>query len=619
MSRIAGIYHREKMCNGSATALRMLELIKSFPDWLANVDSLGYCEAGWTGFSHPKILKVRNVVVAMDGYIYNRDELGEYEDEMALFIHLYQKHGFEEMIKRLNGDFAIFLYDASSNTVWLARDRFGIKPLYFIEKPDFFAFSSRLKALLTLPGVSRQPRRDFVGRFAGSHYRYFDNEPDKSPYKDISQLPPAHILCCKNGKIALFQYWRLMNLPNWTDSKDELACRYRSLLFDSVFRRMKVAQRPAFTLSGGMDSSSVLASAVKITSRKQHAFSTIYSDKTYDESEKIKSMLDSYVEQWHPVNVDCPDVMDIVKKMISIHDEPVATATWLSHFLLCKETVRQGFGSLFGGLGGDELNAGEYEHFIFFFADLHAAGNKQRLKKEVKMWMQYHDHPLYRKSFDVVQRSFEKVIDFNQPGRCLPDRERVSCYARAVNPDYFDLQKYKPILEHPFSSYLKNRTYQDMTRETIPCCLRAEDRQAAAFGLNNFLPFFDYRLVEFMFRVPEILKYNEGVTKYLLRESMRGILPEETRIRVQKTGWNAPAHIWFSGRGQEFLRDLLASQAFKSRGIYNVKEVQRLLDEHEKIVSSGAVEENHMMFFWQLVNLELWFKILKDYARVSEV
>ena len=122
-------------------------------------------------------------------------------------------------------------------------------------------------------------------------------------------------------------------------------------------------------------------------------------------------------------------------------------------------------------------------------------------------------------------------------------------------------------MENPFGSYLKNRTWQDLSRETTPCCLRAEDRQTTAFGLENIVPFLDHRLVEFMFRVPGSMKIHNGVTKILLREAMRGILPEITRSRIKKTGWNAPAHLWLSGKNGEIVKDLIRANRFSSLGI----------------------------------------------------
>jgi asparagine synthase (glutamine-hydrolysing) len=201
-----------------------------------------------------------------------------------------------------------------------------------------------------------------------------------------------------------------------------------------------------------------------------------------------------------------------------------------------------------------------------------------------------------------VRRSTDPGV----PGKCLPDRVRLERYAASLDKGFFDLKAWTPVMDHPFRSYLKNRTYQDIYRETIPPCLRAEDRQTTAFGLENCVPFYDHRLAEFMFRVPGRQKIRDGRTKHLLREAMKGVLPEATRTRTKKMGWNAPAHRWFAGPGLARLKDMIASRAFRGRGIYDLAEVDRLLREHEDIVANRRNLDNHMMFFWQLVNLETW-------------
>jgi len=554
--------------------------------------------------------------VAFDGWIYNRTEKGAQGNDARAFLSLFEEYGIEGALERINGDFALALYDKASGALVLARDRFGLKPLYYCEFHDGWAFSSRLRGLLALAGVSRAVNRQFVGLYAGSHYRMFDNAPEQSPFEAIRQLPAAHYLLLPDGRAQLRRYWAPRDEPEFDVPEAELVEQYRELVLDAVSLRLARAQRPAFTLSGGMDSSSVLASAVRSSGQQYTAISTVYVDRTFDETEEIRSMLDSQVEKWIPVEVGDPDLFNLLPEIIDRHDEPVATATWLSHYLLCREASRQGFGSLFGGLGGDELNAGEYEHFFYFFADLRAAGLEQRYTDEVRMWAHYHDHPVFKKDRGVAEAQLARVVELSRPGVCLPDRARIDRYIAALNPEYFDLSAFTPAMDHPFRSYLKNRTYQDLVRETVPCCLRAEDRQTAAFGMDNFLPFFDHRLVEFMFRVPSTLKYRSGVTKSLLREAMRGILPEETRTRVKKTGWNAPAHRWFSGPGRVQLFDLVHSLRFRERGIYNLTEVLRLLDEHEDIITQGLQRDNHMMFFWQLVNLEFWLRWVDRLAPV---
>ncbi len=550
------------------------------------------------------------IAVVIDGAVYNRRDLGAFATDAQLVAELYRKHGFEGLLRRLNGDFAIALFDSAERTLWLARDRLGVRPLYYANHADDLAFASRPVPLARLPGVGLEVNRRFAALFAASHYRYFDNVPQESPYARVAQLPAAHWLRFRDGRLTTGRYWHLEDRDDFQEAHPALVERYRELLLSAVQLRLASSNRPAFTLSGGMDSSSVLACASQLAGAPQAAFSTVYSDKTYDESDEIRPMLQRAVSTWHAVRVDRPDVFALVRRMVDVNDEPVATATWLSHFLLCEEAAGSGFDSLFGGLGGDELNAGEYEYFFFHFADLAGARRTSELETEIRLWAAYHDHPIYPKNAQVAMDTVARCTDLRRPGRCLPDVNRMQRYHFALRHDFYDLEHFAPVMEAPFSSYLKNRSYQDLTRETAPCCLRPEDRQTQAFGLENHLPFFDHRLVEFMFRVPGSLKIQKGITKTLLRDAMQGILPEETRTRVKKTGWNAPAHLWFSGDAGAQLQDLIHSRAFRERGVYDVDQVSRIAKEHEEIVASAAPRENHMMFLWQLVNLELWLQSL---------
>ena len=563
------------------------------------------------------LVRIGDVIATVDGVFFNLDEFRALGIEPAAphaewLIGLYRAYGFEKALERLAGDYAIALYDGGTEQLWLARDRVGHRPLYYAETPSGVACASRTGSLLAIPEMPAEPNPRFVAVFAGSHYRYIDNVPDESPYAAIHQVPAATIVCFTKGVKRVSRYWQLTEQPEFLESEQELAVQYRELLMDAVRRRLALCSKPAFTLSGGMDSSSVLACAVETAGHKLHAFSSVYTDKTYDESEEIKTFLDYKVEQWHPVSIEGFDLFATVRNMVEAHDEPAATATWLSHYLLCDAVRLAGFDTLFGGLGGDELNAGEYEYFPLHFADLKCSGNEAQLAHEIAEWASHHDHPIYQKNHAVADQLLARLLDSSAPGRIRVEQERLTRYYRAVSRDYFDLATFVPILDHPFKSYLKNRTYQDIFRETAPCCLRAEDRDCSAFGLAHVDPFFDHRLIEFMFRVPGQMKIRDGVTKRLLREAMKGVLPEETRTRIKKTGWNAPAHIWFSGRGMDLLLDLVHSRVFRERGVYNVAEVVRLIEEHRSIVQSGVARENHMMFLWQVVNLELWFQSLDE-------
>lgn len=612
MSRIAGLFGEEIK---TTSFLAGMTQYMSGPGWNQASHAEGPIALGWCGWNKPNLVIMPGVVAVLEGFIYNAADLDQRPgSDAALLAKLYQKHGFSRALSLLNGDFSAVIYDIQKGCLWLGRDRFGIRPLYYHFREGVLAFASRPGALLLLPWVSREPDRQFTALFAASHYRTIDNKPEGSPYAEIEQLPAGQWLRIGQGGLTSGTYWRLEQQPDLQPPVAELAERYKYLLLDAVDIRYSRSHNPVFTLSGGMDSSSVLSSAVLASKEKQHAVSTVYRDKTYDESEEIRPMLSEKVSQWHPVEVDdAPEVMDLVRRMVALHDEPVATATWLSHYQLCQQMADNGFASIFGGLGGDELNAGEYEYFFYHFADLVSANRKKELDQEIHFWAKYHDHPIWRKNREVAMAGIERLTDANRPGICLPDRKRMLRYASALNPEYFDFKGFTPIMDHPFGSYLKNRTLQDIYRETAPCCLRAEDRQTVAMGLDNFLPFFDHRLVEFMFRIPGDLKIKKGITKHLLRLAMKDVLPEETRTRIAKTGWNAPAHLWFTGERLDQLRDMVGSQKFRQRGIYNNVELERIMDDHQQIVISGQPRDNHMMFLWQLLNMETWLSWLESF------
>lgn len=603
MSRIAGLVGPADAAERAAHLATMLARPR-----VDGAQSLSSGDAAFGG-TPGSLARVGGITIALDGRIYNRDELHAEGADAEAVARLWRRLGPVECLQALNGDFGLAVHDEAARTLWLARDRMGLRPLYYARTPDLIAFASRPGALLSVPRVRATPDPEWVARFAGSHYRVIDNDPSRSPYLDVDQVPAGTVLRFTDGAVHGERYWTLAGDELTDASAEELAERYRDLLLDAVRRRVSVVDRPAFTLSGGMDSSSVIACAVRSTGTRQHAFSTVYEDATYDERGEIASMLDTAVEQWHQVAIGTPNVFDIVARMVEMNDEPVATATWLSHLLLVEAAHGEGFTALFGGLGGDELNAGEYEYFPLHFADLRAAGRDDDLRREIDAWARLHDHPVFRKGRAEAEAAMARVSDPDHPGLCRTDRLRLLRYAEALLPEYRErLNTFEPVMEHPLASCLANRAWQDLTRETLPCCLRAGDRHTAAYGMERIEPFLDHRLAELMFFVPGDLKIREGVTKRLLREAMRGILPEETRTRVAKTGWNAPAHVWFSGAGKDAVLDLVRSQAFRERGIYDPVVVERLVEENDAIVASGEPRENHMMFLWQLVNLEIWLQ-----------
>lgn len=548
------------------------------------------------------------VHLAWDGTFFGKER----RQPARLLGEAYREAGFPACVSRWHGDFALALYDESARTLFLVRDRIGIRPLYYVANREWVAFSSQPLALTGLPGVGREPHPAFLGLYAGCHYRTFDHDSHASPYRQARQLPAGHWLRWCAGAWEVQRYWGLSDEGDWTQPEEELAREYRNRLLQAVGKRLNGARKPGFLLSGGMDSSSVLSAAVRLTGKKQRAYSATYADAAYDESGEIRTILDTKVSRWFNVPVGETSIFSTIRHMVRLHEEPVATATWLSHYEVCRRASQEQAGCLFTGLGGDELNAGEYEHFIFFFADLQRMGKTGLLEKEIRGWQRYHDHPIFRKNRSIALDLIRSRTDARVPGSVRPDQRLFSRYARCLNPERFDLSLFAPILDRVFSMSLKNRCYQDIFRETAPSCLRAQDRNGWAFGLPHHNPFYDVDLVEFMFRVSGPMKIRGGVTKHLLRLAMKGILPESTRTRIKKTGWNAPAHLWFSGKNGQTLKEMARSPAVRNTGIYRLAEVDRVIDEHQVRVATGRPGENHMMFLWQLANLCLWLDSLRE-------
>ncbi len=620
MSRIAGVHCPAAPYPAAVDAVG--RMLRRYPGE-ASVHPVAFGAFGrmarLTDQRHGGAAIVDGLPIVLDGRIVNAEELRATlppiaPGDAALIAWLFRRRGMAAALASLAGDFALAVLDPDKGALWLGRDRLGVKPLYWSRFSAGVAFASQPGPLLGLPGVASDLDSGFVARFAASHYRTFDNDRERSPYRAIGQVPAGAAVCfAADGSRQCATYWSLGDRGDIEQSEDALADAYRERLQRAVRRRMLPGARNVFTLSGGLDSSSVLSMAAQVSGERQHAVSCLYTDSTYDERAQIQDVVAAKVAQWHTVELgNAVDLAAIVARLVRLHDEPVATATWLSHLLLADHVAGLGFTTLLGGLGGDELNAGEYEYFPMHFADLRAAGNDAALGHEIACWARHHDHPIHRKDAAIAAAMMDRLADPAAPGRCLPDLRRMLRYRRVLRRDFFDLASFTPVMDAPFTSYLKNRALQDMLRETLPCCLRAQDRHGAALGVETLNPFLDHELVEFMFRVPGTLKIRDGVTKILLRRAMTGILPEATRTRVAKTGWNAPAHRWFSGQVIGDLKDRVRSAGFRDRGIYDPDAVMDVIDDHVRITTTDAPEENHMMFLWQLLNLECWIDALPD-------
>ena len=556
--------------------------------------------------------KLGSLQIALDGSIFNAEDFPatnkKTSDAHRILLSI-DKIGMIKTLEKINGQFCLALFDSNTNTLWLTRDRFGLSALFFTSFNGLIAFSSRAKGLLKLPAVSDELDKKFLKATAAANYRFWDTDSWLSPFQNIKQLPAGHIVRFKNEKSHHFLFTSLA-VGNPRKSQKATSEEYIYLFKKAVRQRLQVANKPIFSLSGGLDSSSVVSMAHQITQKKQAAISTVHPNELYDEQEQILDVVDSGIVNWTPVSISTPDIFEKLKRVYSSHDYPLPTVTWLNHLLLAEEASKLGYTDLFTGLGGDELHAGEYDYFFYFFADLEQMGKTDLLQKEITAWIDNHNHPIFKKSKDVAVERMSTLIDPLVPGRCLPDEKLLKQYQNLLSADLYNLNELLPNYTISSSSYLTSHSQNELLLNTMPCCIRSGRENCNLFGMQEFHPFLDTELFKFMMDVPAEQKIKNGLTKAFARRSYKGLLPENTRTRVAKTGWNAPAHEWFSKHHKNDLFDLIKSRQFIERGIYNIDSVNQMIDEHETIVSEEKSQRNHMMAIWQIVSLELWLQNL---------
>ena len=582
----------------------------------ASADSLGRVSEGDAAFGfrrlsiidlspkghQPMTNREGSVWMVFNGEIYNYVELRrELEDlghsfastsdsEVALKSFIAWGPG---CFSRFNGAWAIAFLDLSDGRLILSRDRFGKKPLYYHAGSGAFVFASEIKALFRHPSVPRAMNRRKVDNYAARHYRYVDND-EESFFEGIYSVPKSsYMVIERDGRRAVSSYWTLT--PASLDGVDEpeLVERFRDLLTDAVRIRLRSDVPVGLLLSGGLDSGSIAVLAAA-----QNANVTVVSGVTgdgsaYDESEYINEVIRVTGLASRVVRPRPAPLVETLREMLSYHDEPVCTSTWYSLYLMAQEVAEQGIKVVLTGHGGDELVAGYWDHYHYNFYDLRRATGCDSAERAA--WMSVHGR-------DPGEYDREKVrIEASVSDR-RTEAAALTRYADTLGPETRAALN-EPLAVSPIAGELSRRLYLELMNETVPASLRAEDRNTMAHSVENRVPFLYYRLAEFSFGLCNHFKIRNGLGKWVLREAMRGLLPEKVRMRCDKTGHNVPAEAWFRGELKTLLDQTISENRPLNRTIYDAAALRRRFDEHQR----GA---NHAMFFWQYLNLALWQELM---------
>ncbi|HET7694274.1 MAG TPA: asparagine synthase (glutamine-hydrolyzing) [Vicinamibacterales bacterium] len=529
--------------------------------------------------------------------------------DTEIIVHGYEQWG-ERCVERFRGMFAFAVWDAKARRLMLARDRVGVKPLYYAELPGRgLVFGSELKSLLEDPEVPREWRPDAIDAFLTLLYI----PAPATIYAGIHKLEPGHVLIAEKGTVRTSRYWDLTftgdgDARREADYLEELD----ALLRESVALR-QIADVPlgAF-LSGGIDSSAVAAYMVETSPRPPVTISVGFEHAAYDELSHARRVAEHLGCEFHPRTVT-PDIVSLLPKLAWHFDEPFADSSAVPTYYVSK-AARELVTVALSGDGGDELWAGYARHRVERWeqtarATLGAAAPLAgRLAQALPLSVKG-ARSLRHLAADPAQAYALK----HAYGMFEPQAK-----ARLYSGDFAARVRHADPFDTFRAAYRRCRSldpldrglYVDVHTYMVDDILTKVDRMSMAVSLEAREPLLDHRLLEFAARVPTSLKLKEGRGKHLLRRALERKVPREILERG-KQGFEAPIGEWLRGPLAPMADALLADGRLRERGIFEHREVSRLWSEHR----AGRADHRHRL--WQLLMLELWFRQFIDQAPAS--
>ncbi len=565
-----------------------------------------------SGGHQPQFNEDRTVSIVFNGEIYNyqmlRQELikrghkFQTDSDTESILHAYEEYGID-CLQHLNGMFGFAIYDQNEEKLFLARDRVGIKPLYYYLDDRVFAFGSELKAILQIPNIDKTVDLEAVNLFLT--YEYIPSP--FSIFKKIRKLPPGHFLIYQDNNIQVRKYWDIDCEPTSQSQKDYEE-ELRVTLRDAVKLRLISDVPLGAFLSGGIDSSTIVGLMAGIMDRPVKTFSIGFEDQSYNELNYARAVAKKY-ETEHTEFIIQPDAVDLVDKLVYHLDEPLGDFSIFPTYLVSK-MAREYVTVILSGDGGDELFAG-YETYV-----------ANKIARPLSLVPQFIRKGVLKPLVDLLPPQEQKKGVINKAkrfveGATYPDdlqHVRWMIFLSALDrhqmfvPDVAHMvngQSSYEFIRHYFRQSagmdrLNQQNFVDFKTYLVDNILVKVDRMSMATSLEARVPFLDHRVAELSFRMPGELKLRGKETKYILKRAMRDILPEEILYR-DKQGFSIPIKNWLRKELRPMLTDVLSPEHLKSQGIFSPTFVSQLVNEHLQ------GKENHSHRLWALMMFEMWF------------
>ena len=562
------------------------------------------------------------VQIVFNGEIYNHADIRarleaeghryRTRSDTETIVHAYEQWG-DASIEHLRGMFAFAIWDAPKRRLLLARDRLGVKPLYWTQVGGRLLFGSEIKAILASGLVPADANREALPELLGTRYL----SGPETLFQGIHRLMPGHTLVFEDGRVAIRSYWDVPagrpapGLDRLTDA--QLVGRFRELLEEAVRIRLMSDVPLGMFLSGGLDSSAIAALMARMIDRPLQTFSVAFKERAFSELDYARQVAKAIKADAHEIVIDDEDFFGALPRLIWHEDEPIAHPSSVPLYFV-SALARRHVTVVLTGEGSDELLAG-YGKYPRALVNWRAAGAYAAVPGPIRGWVADALVPRLparigryaRRSFLAMPRTPEAMFFDNFASIGLRRQrallaERVGALAtadRAYGPSraFFDALNGR-------STLLDRLLYVDMKTYLVELLMK-QDQMSMAASIESRVPFLDHRLVEFAAGLPARMKLRGFTTKWILREAVRGILPPDILSRP-KMGFPVPFGVWMRGGWQQVVRDVLLDSRARQRGITNPREVERLIDDHAAGRSEGGDA------IWSLLNLELWFRTHVD-------
>lgn len=474
--------------------------------------------------------------IVFNGELYNYRELKREleicgcnfvtDSDTEVLMQQLMIHG-DAGLDNCEGMWSFALYDQRSGTLKLCRDRFGEKPLYIFEDETGLYFASEIKLIRALLGRQLDINYEHIYRYIINGYKALYKNKNGF-YKGVCELDSG-ILMAINADYSQQEtkYWQpAFDFDNETSQEDFIK-QIRDRLIQSVNLRLRADVPLAFLMSGGIDSNSLISIAKRIFDYDVHGFTLVDKDKRYDEQELVDHAVKELGIRHTVVTTDTTDFLDNLRNLVIQHDAPLCTISYYAHWLLLKQIAAHGYKISISGTAADELFTGYYDHHNAY---LYEVMDDEMLSLQSNKAWQEHVAPVVRNPYLIDPKLFVNKPDFR--GHIFLDADAFSdCLTKPWQESFSEKRYCKGLL--------RNRMLNELFHESVPAILHEDDHNAMAHSVENRSPFLDRGLFELSQRIPTRYLIQNGYAKYMLRQAMRGIVPDRILNERRKVGFNA--------------------------------------------------------------------------------